>query len=133
MRTFLLIVALAVADEGGEAPANVGEGKAIVAADAKTGLKLSEAAAKTLGLKTMEAARRVPASALVYFHDEVGVYRLRGGWYKLVEVEIVSKGREVVIETDELKPGDRIVVAGAALLRVAELDAFGGEEAGHGH
>ena len=66
---------------------------------------------------------------VLYQSAKGGVYRLRDGWFKLVKIQIMSKGNEqAFIKSSELKSGDSIVVKGAALLRVSEMDAFGSEE-----
>lgn len=119
-----------------EASPNVGPGKG-VEAFGHEGMKLSAKAAASLGLKTSPIAGggsvKVPASALVFFQDEVGVYRSRGGWIKLVEVELGERTRrDAVVRSKELKPGDQLVVAGAAAIRVIELDLTSGD-VGHGH
>ena len=116
---------------------NVGPGKAVEALDHDKGMRLSLKAAAALGVKTAPVAGsdpyRVPASSLVYFQDEIGVYRLRGGWLKLIEIKVAEKSKkDAVIRTREIKPGDRIVVAGTALVRVTELDLSSGD-VGHGH
>lgn len=119
-----------------EASPNVGPGKG-VEAFGHEGMKLSAKAATSLGLKTSpiagSGAVKVPASALVFFQDEVGVYRSRGGWIKLVEVELGDRTRrDAVVRSKELKPSDQLVVAGAAAIRVIELDLTSGD-VGHGH
>ncbi|MDX6768805.1 MAG: hypothetical protein SF051_04685 [Elusimicrobiota bacterium] len=119
-----------------EASPNVGPGKG-VEAFGHEGMKLSAKAAASLGLKTSPIAGagavKVPASALVFFQDEVGVYRSRGGWIKLIEVELGERTkRDAVVRSKELKPGDQLVVAGAAAIRVIELDLTSGD-VGHGH
>lgn len=115
---------------------SVGLGKG-VEAFGHEGMKLSAKAAANLGIKTSPIAGagavKVPASALVFFQDEVGVYRSRGGWIKLVEVELGERTRrDAVVRSKELKQGDRLVVAGAAAIRVIELDLTSGD-VGHGH
>ncbi len=119
-----------------EANPNVGPGKG-VEAFGHEGMKLSAKAAASLGLKTSPIAvaggGKVPASALVFFQDEVGVYRSRGGWIKLVEVALGERTkRDAVVRSKDLKPGDQLVVAGAAAIRVIELDLTSGD-VGHGH
>lgn len=116
---------------------NVGAGKAVEAIDHDKGMKLSAKAAATLGVKTAPVAGsdpyRVQAASLVFFQDEVGVYRLRDGWLKLIEVQVVEKSKkDAVVRTREMKRGDQIVVAGTALIRVTELDLSSGD-VGHGH
>lgn len=119
-----------------EANPNVGPGKG-VEAFGKEGMKLSAKAAANLGFKTApiagSGAVKVPASALVFFQDEVGVYRSRGGWIKLVEVKLGERTRrDAVVLSKELKPGDQLVIVGAAAIRVIELDLTSGD-VGHGH
>lgn len=127
---------LSRAQEAGETGgARVGAGKAVVKADEKQGLRLSDAAVRRLGLSFQDmkstGIHPVPLQSLVHFGDEIGVYRLRGGWFKLVEVRLVGHSpQEARIQSSELKPGDRIVVRGAPFLRATELDVFGAEEKG---
>ncbi|MBK7546272.1 MAG: hypothetical protein IPI56_11110 [Elusimicrobia bacterium] len=121
-----------------EASSGVGPGNAVTATDAEKGLQLSDEAVKTLEIKTQAAPEEftLPKSAIVTFKDETGVYRLRDGWYKLIEGEARPQGvlvRFIPQRKKDLRPGDTIVVEGAPLLRVAELDAFSTGEAGHGH
>lgn len=124
--------------EEGEASSSVGPGNAVTAADREKGFQLSDEAVKTLGIKTQDAPGEfiLPKSAIVTFKDETGVYRLRDGWYKLIEGVARPQGllvRFIPHRKGDLRPGDQIVVEGAPLLRVAELDAFSTGEAGHGH
>ena len=117
---------------------SVGPGKAITEASKENGFKLSDKAIQVLGIQAMPLAGsypfQVPPSALVYFQDEVGVYRRREGSFKLIPVKILQKsGNQVTIEADELRGGDFIAKRGVGFLRVADLEAFGGAEAGHGH
>ncbi len=122
-------------EEGG---ARFGPGKAITAANKKDGIQLSEKAVKTLGLSyvaaTGDGTFKLPFKTAVFFQDEVGVYRLKNGWHKLIEVQLISKtASEVVVKTAELKAGDQIAKDGVPLLRAAELEAWGGSGDGHGH
>ncbi len=123
-------------EEGGGA--RTGPTMAVLEASAKNGLRLSDKALKRLGVKSRKLSGsgsfRVPLSALVYSAEEVGVYRLRDGWYKHIDVEVSGKDRDsAVVRAPGLKVGDEVVIVGAPLLRVAELDVLGGEEAGHDH
>lgn len=134
----LLVVPSVFASEEEEASSSVGPNKAITAANPKSGLQLSDKATALLGLAfekiSSTKTHRVPASCAVYFQDEVGVYRVRGGWIKLVEIEIKSRtASEIVFDSSEIQPEDTIVNAGVPLLRVAELEAWGGSGEGHGH
>ncbi len=115
-----------------------GPNKAITAANKREGIQLSEKASKTLGLTyvaiTGHGTFKVPVQSAVFFQDEVGVYRFKNGWHKLIEVELVSRTTtEVVVKTSELKSGDQIAKNGVPLLRAAELEAWGGSGDGHGH
>ncbi len=121
-----------------EGSSRVGPGKAITEASKKNGIRLSEKAVKTIGIRTetvnSENTHKISPKSLVYFQDEVGFYRLRDGLYKLVEVKVEKKSvTEAIVRTSELKPGDHVVVDGVGLLRTAELEAWGGSGDGHGH
>ena len=76
----------------------------------------------------------VLASALVTFQDKSGVYKRSGDWFEMISVKVVKKGRySVEIGADSLSQGDEIVDRGAALLRVAHLQASGQGGQGHIH
>lgn len=122
-------------EEGG---ARFGPGKAITAANKKEGIQLSEKASKTLGLTYVEVTGsgtfKVPLKSVVFSQDEVGVYRFKDGWHKIIDVEFVSKtASEAVIKTSKLNSGDKLAKDGVPLLRAAELEAWGGSGDGHGH
>ncbi|MBK8871775.1 MAG: efflux RND transporter periplasmic adaptor subunit [Elusimicrobia bacterium] len=121
-----------------EASSSVGPGNAVTATDQENGLQLSPEAVATLDIKTHPAPMEslFPKKAIVTSKDETGVYRLRDGWYKLVQGKTEPQGDRVRFtphRKQDLRPGDQVVVEGAPLLRVAELDAFSTGEAGHGH
>lgn len=125
-------------DHEEEGSTRFGIGKAITAANKKEGIQLSEKASKALGLTHVTATGtgtfKLPAQSAVYFQNEVGVYRFKNGWYKLIEVTLVSKSAtDVVVKTSEIKSGDQIAKDGVPLLRAAELEAWGGSGDGHGH
>jgi len=93
--------------------------------------KLSSEAIKTIDVK-LEVVKQLPRlinqSTLVHYGDKVGVFRLREGFFKLVEVKASkSPGYRFVISSEELSPTDEIAVSGVALLRVSQMEAFGGE------
>ncbi len=112
-----------------ESTGGVGPNNAVTAADEHDGIKLSEKAIQTIGLKTeIWNGESVSGQTIVYHQDKTSVYRLKDGWYKLVPVTIISKADNLVhITATELVSGDLIATSGVALLRVAELDAFSGE------
>jgi len=120
-----------------EGSSRIGPDKAITAASKKDGIQLAEKAVKRLALASVEAkgpAPRVPSKSLVFYQGETGVYRLRNGWYKLVDVKVTERGAtDSVVRSSELQGGDRIVSEGVPLLRVAEMEAWGGSGDGHGH
>jgi hypothetical protein len=121
-----------------EASSSVGPGNAVPEANSETGFKLSEKALRTLGLQleTIQPQNTytLSRSAIVYFKDEAGVYRLRDGWFKLVQGDTEAQGSQVRFTPKEsFQNGDQIVVKGVPLLRVADLDAFGGSGEGHAH
>ena len=123
-------------NEEGSNP-NIGPGKAVEAVDHDKGMRLSTKAAGALGVRTAllrgPEPYRVPSGSLIFSQDEVAVYRLRGGWLKRIKVQLLEKSKaDAVIRSREFKSGDHVVVAGAALVRVAELDLSRGD-VGHGH
>lgn len=135
----LLFAGVARAHEEAETSGGrTGPNKAVLEASEEHGLKLSDKALRRLGVKTTRLSGagpfRLPAAALVVSREEASIYRLSDGWYKHLDVEIVSKDRgTVLVRAKNLKAGDQVVTAGAALLRVAEMDVFGGEEEGDEH
>lgn len=128
MKILLMIALLACGARASEEHETAGGGsrtgprKAVLEANEERGLKLSDKAIKRLGIKTAKLAgpSRIPKSALVRTAEETSVFVVREGWFRRVHA-------------DDLKGGETIVVAGAPLLRVAELDVLGSEEAGHDH
>ncbi len=101
---------------------NVGPGKAVTKASPDKGFQLSEAAIRTLGIKTIvvEDPANIPSDALIHYQDMVGVYWLHDGWFKLIRPK-------------RLEPGDQIVTSGADYLRIVELDLFTEDVEGHQH
>ena len=81
-------------------PSNFGLGKGVVEASEKDGIKLSQKAVQTLGLKTVSISssniHTLPLGALIYFQEEVGVYRLRSGFFKLIEGKVIKKKSDTV-------------------------------------
>lgn len=109
----------------------VGPGKAVTEASEKDGLKISEKAQKNLELEFMAASNSstfsVPTAALVHFQDFSAIYRERGGWFKMVEIEPIIRGSVAQFTSKDISPGDRIVVRNSGFIRVIELDVFGPE------
>lgn len=107
--------------------------KAVIATSEKDGMKLSDAALKTIEVKTekissTEGSFQVPISSLVYSLDRIGIYRQRSQWIKFIPVEILKKHNPSTIKTTDLQSGDLIIVQGVPLVRAAEMEAFQGEE-----
>ena len=78
----LLCVFSVRAEEMSGSPDSV---KGILDASSEKGIRLSEKAASTLEIKAAaldgNSSHKIPTAALVYFQGQVGVYRLRDGWY----------------------------------------------------
>lgn len=125
--TALLLVPLALAN------AEKRDGKAVYETSAEQGMKISDIGLRnievTLGKVPGSSSFNIPLTGLVYFQDNIGVYRLREGWFKLVKIKLKSKNADhALIESEDLSVGDQFAIHGADLLRVAELDAFGSGE-----
>lgn len=105
---------------------------AVLEANLKDGFRLSDKAKKVIGLVAKPLGSKphmIPPSALVNYGDRVGVYRLRNGWFKLIEIQNSDAPQaSVATSSTELNDDDQIAVEGVALLRVSEMDAFGGEQ-----
>lgn len=123
-----------------EAPTGVGPDKGVLEASKDKGFKLSEKAFKSFGIKTAptlpaSGGMTVPLSALLAFQSEFGIYRFRDGLFKLIELKSKDLKREgsgkiIRVSTNDLRPGDQIAVGGAELLRLTDLNIWGGEEGG---
>ena len=123
-------VRFAHAEEEGKAKDRIGPGKAVVAADEKQGIKLSQKAQKSLNLTLANVNSSnvsVPAASLVSFQDFLAIYRVRDGWFRMVEIEPNIQGKVASFSSKDLRPGDQIVIGNGGLLRVVELDVFGPE------
>lgn len=120
-------------DHEEESTGGVGHDNAVTAADEDKGIQLAPKAVQAIGILTSQiSGTKVPESALVFYQNKVGVYRLRDGWYRLIPLNRVVDGSGYALPRAAFLPGDRLVIAGVALLRVSELDAFS-EETGHDH
>ncbi len=130
--SFLVGVSLSHAQSPEEAEGfRAGPTLAVQEANLKDGFKLSDRAKEVIGVKTKKLGIKpfsVPQSSIVHYGDKVGVYRYRDGWFKLIEVQIIKKSQAVEISSSELRDNDEVADQGVALLRVSEMDAFGGEE-----
>lgn len=116
----------------------VGPDKGILEADEKKGIRLSEVAARNLGIKTQLLSGKgpwsLPVSARFESAEERNLFRLRNGFYRRVDYSQISKTDSlIVVKSSDLKEGDSIVVQGVGYLRIAEITAFGGAPEGHSH
>lgn len=137
MKLFIVIVSLLItlnvfaegAEEGKKG--RVGPGKAILEANEKDGLKLSDKAIKNLELEFISASDRpallIPESSVVRFQDFSAIYRERAGWFKMVEIEPVIRGSMASFTSKDILQGDRIVTKNSGFIRVIDLDVFGPE------
>lgn len=124
-----------------EGVSKFGAGKAIEAIqDEGEAFKLAPRAVKTMGIEVQLLQMssgdtiQIPSSALVFFQDEVGVYVLRDGWFRMVELNLIRRDGPVAsIKTKDLKQGDQLVTSGVASLRIAHLEASGQGGQGHVH
>lgn len=136
MKIFLFILLLTTLGiNAAEANESISDSKKAIRNTSPTdGIQLSDKAIKTLELvmnamTPVSEGFSVPSTAIVHSLDKFGVYRFRKGWFKFIEVKLSeeSLGRSKIYSS-ELTRSDQIVTQGVALLRVTEMEAFGGEE-----
>ena len=127
-----VLLSVSVNAQEAESGFRAGPTMAVQEASLQNGFKLTEQAKKNIGLKTFKIESRpfsAPSKALVYYSNKVGFYRLRDGWFKLIEIKDKNtKDNKITFNSTDFKLGDEIAIEGVALLRVSEMDAFGGEE-----
>lgn len=124
--------------EGEEEAGNVGPDKGIVEASERSGFKLSPEAHKNFEVTTRKLTGdgpwALPANAVVHSGEEVNLFRYRSGFFKRIDFQNIRKvGEELVVDSDDMREGDEIVLTGLGFLRIAELAAFGGVAHGHSH
>lgn len=120
----ILTTTFVFAEEEIKSP-SVGPGKAVLEASKEEGIRLSEKAKKTIGIKTFKVAAnlQIPAAALIHERAEFGVYVKKGEWFKYIEVEAENPSASIIkIESNKIHAGDEIVVSDVPLLRLAELN-----------
>jgi len=117
-----------------------GEGKTISdTREQDKAFQLSEKATSVLKIKTKfvrQSGRSlwIPEASFVEFQQHSAVYRLREGWYELVEVNPISRsGGGLLVSSKNLKKGQQVVISGVPLLHVAYLEASGQGGEGHAH
>lgn len=121
-----------------ESPGNVGPDKGITESSEKNGFKLSAEALKNFSLQFVPLSGDGPwtisREAVVHSGEEINVFRRRAGFFKRVDFQSIRKtDKDVTIDSDDLREGDEVVVAGLGFLRIAELAASGGVAHGHSH
>lgn len=118
-----------------ESSGKVGPNQAVLAADPNLGIKLSDLSAKTMGLAFVPVHQTgevlVPRESIVRSEDEVGVYRSRDGWLKLIAGQISSEGdkqRFTATKSSDLRSGDQVATGGVPLIRITDIYIFSAEE-----
>lgn len=112
---------------GENSRAQVGEDFAVVAFELQKGFRLGEVAYQRLNIKSqnilIDGKQSVPQEGMVWVKGLPFVFRIRAGWIRRIPVQILLRSTKmVVLKSAELGRGDKIVVGGAALLRVTEMD-----------
>lgn len=136
LSVFVFLIPQLVLAHGESGTARIGKAFAVQEASEENGLRFSEAALKTMGIKTVSIDASgsviVPKEALVRSQDKTAVFRLRDGFFKKIDLTNY-KNSLPKLQHPSLRTGDSLVVLGAPLLHVAELEAFGTEEEEEDH
>ena len=114
----------------------VGENFAVIAFDPQKGFQLGAGAKTRMNLKvktlSSTASQQIPVAAIVQVRGATEVFRIRDAWVSRVPVTVLErKGEGATVQGSELKEGDGIVIRGAPLLRVTELDLSTGLQGKH--
>jgi len=133
MKSLFILIGAAFALSSFATHAEERRGKAVFETSTNLGMKLTDKALINIEVKTMKLDStgdyNLPPESIVHFQDQVGVYRRRDGWFRLIKIQILKNSdREVSVRSTELRAGDELVIHGADLLRVSEMDAFGAGE-----
>lgn len=117
---------------------NIGPDKGITEVSERNGFKLSPEARRNFELKTQKLVGdgpwSIPRSARLYSSEEVNLFRLRAGFFKRIDFQTLrSTQSELVVDSDDMREGDEIILSGLGFLRIAELAATGGVAHGHSH
>lgn len=122
-------------DEEEESSA-VGPNKGITE-KSKEGIKLSAAAWKLMGVDTSKISSKIIEinyEALVEIKSEKSIYRIRNSWIKKSPIKVLKKtGDKLLIEIEDFREGDLLVISGIGFIRTAELVAEQGAASGHSH
>ncbi len=123
--------------EGHGSSKAIGEGKAIAEVNEEQGFKLSPEAIKSLSIKLQNASGNkfeIKKSTLVSSKNLKGIYRFRGGFFKLLPATILKESpTSYSVQVQGIDFGDQIVVDGLGLLRVADVYSTDTSEYGHSH
>ncbi len=139
MKTKLLILTIIISSiaysggDHGETGASIGPDKGILEASERKGIKISPEALKNFEIKTIklkgDGPWSIPKSAILYSGEEINLFRLRDGFFKRIDFQKTHN----LVDSDDMRENDEIVISGLGFLRTAELAAFGGAEHGHSH
>ncbi len=119
-----------------------GEGKAILAVKNEGEMfQLSSESEKFLDVQTgniqflSSNTIRITRENLVEFKDQLGIFIKSKGWFKLVEVAIVSENKSDLVIKPKKSVGieDLLVIRPLGTLRAAHLQASGEGGKGHAH
>lgn len=112
--------------------------KGILKADEHEGFQISNEAEKNFEIKKIKLnsnnTASIPKTAILTTGEEKNIYRYRQQNYKRIDFKVIqNKNSILVIQSNELSPGDEIVIEGIGYLRITEIAAFGGAPEGHSH
>lgn len=140
---FFLLMAipmLSFSEEGHDEEENkkIGPDKGVTAFNKEEGFKISQESEKNFELKFIPYLNQgpiaIPKNAIFFGLEEKNIYRVRNGFFKRIDFkEILKSANEIKIESKDLMVGDKIVAAGIGFLRIVEISASGGLDAGHHH
>lgn len=121
-----------------EESTQVGPDKGVLEASESQGIKLSPEAEKNFDIAKSKVTNasyvQLPKSAIVTAGTEINLFRLRNGFYKRVDFNLISKnGNSILVKSTDLAAGDEVVTSGMNFIRLAEIAAFGGAAEGHSH
>lgn len=118
-----------------EMSGKAGPGQAVEAADPVLGFKLSDLAARTIGLSFVPVRQSgsvlLPREAIVHSKDEIGVYRFRDGWLKLIPGRITNDGDRrqfTSLKSGDLRSEDQVAVSAVPIVRVTDIYVFSAQE-----
>ncbi len=76
----------------------------------------------------------IEKTTLVTSRESKGVYRFRGGFFKLLPVETIKEvNGKYLVKVKGVDFGDQIVINGTGLLRIADVYSTDSAEYSHAH